>query len=436
MVYSILAILIAISLYYFLNISSYSEPSPVDCKLELNKFLRFKITALQELPGECFFRGNYRSARESFISLGSEAGSELIKLMIVEDLSTDIVIIKGRPDQLIVHVSGTHGVEAFAGSSIQLAALKLLKQEKKELGIDYENIYPTIAFVHALNPYGFNYLRRVNENNIDLNRNFLDLDKFNFVKSRDPNFAGYQEADMIFNPTYKHTKNIYINDILSYLLMAYVALVKGIGHMKQALVSGNYYKSTGLGFGGFELSKSASSLIKFVNTHDIFKSAQEIIFIDVHTGLGPRGVDTLVIQGSDTNVLKDSIFKTTYSDSNKKVINGGLKEDMLSGYNFTVGMTNDYFCGNKVLSPHLDKSSRLCVIQEFGTVPTLIVGKTQIDENYAFHFGTEEEKKLYSTRMLSSFFVNTTDWKRKIVKRGLTVILESIDYFSSKPIVV
>jgi hypothetical protein len=40
--------------------------------------------------------------------------------------------------------------------------------------------------IHALNPFGFAWLRRVNEANVDLNRNFQD-----FNKSL-PSSAGYE----------------------------------------------------------------------------------------------------------------------------------------------------------------------------------------------------------------------------------------------------
>src|SRR3546814_17471906 len=32
-----------------------------------------------------------------------------------------------------------------------------------------------MLFVHAVNPFGFAHMLRVNENNVDLNRNFLDF---------------------------------------------------------------------------------------------------------------------------------------------------------------------------------------------------------------------------------------------------------------------
>src|SRR5690606_39367139 len=33
-----------------------------------------------------------------------------------------------------------------------------------------------VLLIHAINPYGFSHIRRVNEDNIDLNRNFRDFE--------------------------------------------------------------------------------------------------------------------------------------------------------------------------------------------------------------------------------------------------------------------
>jgi len=58
----------------------------------------------------------------------------------------------------------------------------------KESEIDIV-ILPTVLFVRALNLYCFANLRRVNEDNIDINRNFLAEKQFEFVESRDINYA-------------------------------------------------------------------------------------------------------------------------------------------------------------------------------------------------------------------------------------------------------
>jgi hypothetical protein len=66
----------------------------------------------------------------------------------------------------------------------------------------------------------------------------------------------------------------------------------GLGKMKRALVSGNYWKPKGLGFGGRRMSKSAEAMVRIVrdNSLGVFSEHPEaFISIDVHTGLGPQG---------------------------------------------------------------------------------------------------------------------------------------------------
>jgi hypothetical protein len=62
--------------------------------------------------------------------------------------------------------------------------------------------------------------------------------------------------------------------------------------MKRALVSGNYWKPRGVGFGGKKMSKSAETLVRIVRD-DLLRVFSEhpeaFVTIDVHTGLGPQG---------------------------------------------------------------------------------------------------------------------------------------------------
>ena len=79
--------------------------------------------------------------------------------------------MKGAKDKenVILHVSGIHGVEGHAGSAIQLS---LLHDYAKN---PYDEQQTTI-FVHLYNCYGFDKGRRFNQNNVDLNRNNLTKD--------------------------------------------------------------------------------------------------------------------------------------------------------------------------------------------------------------------------------------------------------------------
>ena len=119
----------------------------------------------------------------------------------------DAAIFRGDPEKVMLHISGTHGPEGFAGSAIQAAILDQLAA--KPLSKDD----PTVVFVHALNPYGFANNRRVNEDNVDLNRNYLTDEEFEAARARDPNIGGYVTHDALLNPDRLPSEIPLINDL-------------------------------------------------------------------------------------------------------------------------------------------------------------------------------------------------------------------------------
>jgi hypothetical protein len=122
-----------------------------------------------------FFSPDYFTARTRFCSGVLANGGQIESIVLDakgprgEDLSIDIGWFGSpEPKRAFVHSSGLHGVEGFAGSAIQLQWL--------------EEIYVTphdcaVVMVHIMNPFGMAWLRRVNENNVDLNHNFLAADE-------------------------------------------------------------------------------------------------------------------------------------------------------------------------------------------------------------------------------------------------------------------
>jgi hypothetical protein len=109
-----------------------------------------------------YFAANYQSARRRFLSASEHAGAELEQFLNPvrgphgEFLYTDVALV-GNPQskRFLVLISGTHGVEGFAGSALQVGLL--------EEGI--QNRLPpetAVLMIHAINPYGMAYLRRFN----------------------------------------------------------------------------------------------------------------------------------------------------------------------------------------------------------------------------------------------------------------------------------
>ena len=68
---------------------------------------------------------------------------------------------------------------------------------------------------------------------------------------------------------------------------------------------------------------------------------------------------------------------------------------------------------------------------EFGTLPMIQVGQNVVMENYYHHHAATELEKQFSGEQLKfSFMVNTTKWKRNVVRRGITVLAQAISHLS------
>lgn len=67
---------------------------------------------------------------------------------------------------------------------------------------------------------------------------------------------------------------------------------------------------------------------------------------------------------------------------------------------------------------------KLCITQEYGTIPAPLVGMRLVNENFAYNWGDEEEKRVTGEALRDAFFVNTVKWKKSVVDRGLKVIFQ------------
>lgn len=394
---------------------------------------------LSSLNGEekCYFKKNYKQLKEQFIQLAQNCGAEIYHLPVIEsdNLTTDIAILRGSKEKFLIHLSGTHGVEGYSGSAIQASKLHSLCYLNNSNPYPSET-EPTLIFIHAVNPYGFHNNRRVNEDNIDLNRNFLTPEQFEKFQKRDPNHSGYETLKEFFNPSTPPLESIFLNYLNRIFITIQYALKVDPKTVKAALVTGTYHSPKGVFYGGNKAAKSVSNLYQFFDRDDIgLKKAKKYVVIDVHTGLGPTGVDTYFFHKEDNQYKSraEKYFPTEYLNNNPNKQIGGLKpwssgdaEAVEDGYAESAGFTTDYFCGE--LHKGFDPSSRFCLTQEFGTWSSLFVLKGFIDENQAFHYGNDEQKKFYGENLKNLFFVETKEWARSVVHRGTTAINEAINY--------
>lgn len=216
-----------------------------------------------------FFSPDYFTARDRFRTAVLAAGGQIESILLnakgpaSEDLTIDLGWFGCTTPRLaFVHISGLHGVEGFAGSAIQL---QWLNEGLPDLGDD-----EAIVIIHVMNPYGMAWLRRVNENNVDLNRNFLAADE---QYSGAPEL--YTKLNAFLNPESPATFDLFR------LRAAWYRLRYGSA-FTQAITAGQYDFPRGLFYGGTKHEQTTRRFQVYI--HARLVAADRLAIIDVHTG--------------------------------------------------------------------------------------------------------------------------------------------------------
>jgi Protein of unknown function (DUF2817) len=229
------------------------------------------------------FSESYAEARPKFCSAAASAGGALrswfnphVKGPNGELLYLDTARF-GPADapNMLVLISSTHGVEGHCGSGAQISWLATGGPTKlpKDTGA---------LLVHAINPYGFAWTRRVNEDNVDLNRNFVDHDKAY------PKNEGYLAiAEAILPKEWNEASTAETQRVFD----AY-AQKHGAYGLQGAISSGQYTHPDGIFFGGAKQTWS-NRTIRAIARQEL-SHARKVGVIDFHTGLGPFGHGELI----------------------------------------------------------------------------------------------------------------------------------------------
>lgn len=310
-------------------------------------------------------------------------------------LAVDIAWLGSRrPRRVLLHSTGLHGVEGFAGSAIQL---KLLAENSVALPDD-----GALILVHVLNPYGMAWLRRVNENNVDLNRNFRDPADNGAAVSAD-----YRALESFLNPQTPPGTDLF------YLLAAWHAMRRGFGTLVRAIASGQYEYPKGLFYGGAGTEESPALLEAWVNEY--LQSAESLFAIDVHTGLGRRGRQTLFLEmrggKSQPRRLGEALGLPLVVVDTK----------MRGGYANRGG----YACALlRWLAPrHVD-----VVTQEFGTLSAIRVLHAMREENRSHFHGLGDPGHESKHRLMEVFCPSSAGWRQKVLEQGVGFVARAAAY--------
>lgn len=258
----------------------------------------------------------YPEARAGFLAAAAAAGARIEHHVHPltgpegEELAIDVAEL-GPPDaaRVVLVVSGTHGVEGYCGSALQRHWLEQFAQERPD--------DVAVVLVHALNPFGFAWVRRVNEDNVDVNRNFVDWD-----------------APLPFNEGYERMAEYLVPEDWSSesqerttLRLLEFADEMGFEAFTAAVSAGQYRHPTGVFYGGTEPVWSHRWLREWSGAR--LDGVQRLAIIDLHTGLGPWGHGELITsEPSDSDAYQravawwDEIASTAEGDSVSASLDG------------------------------------------------------------------------------------------------------------------
>jgi hypothetical protein len=351
-----------------------------------------------------YFSRDYAEARDRFRQAARRC-SELIALQIVEcgpdrePLTIDVAWFgAAHPHRLLVHMSGVHGVEGFAGSAIQLY---WITEEAPTLADGQ-----AVVVVHVVNPFGMAWLRRVNAHNVDLNRNCL------FGERHPSAPPGYSELDRFLNPSKSETSVRFYWHALRLLARHRLTTLRA------AIAGGQYMNPSGLFFGGMRLEEETRLL------GDMFQERLNqtvlVVGIDVHTGLGQFGRDTLIVP--DTSDTEFESLRRTFGDR-------VTSSDPEHGPAYRATGTIDRVLRHAAPRARLD-----FLVQEFGTYPSVRVLRALREENRRYRWRAEGSSSWSPDPMLLDVFMPASQaWRAAVLDRGRVVIHQALGHLAEGP---
>lgn len=350
------------------------------------------------------FAADYLEARTKFLKATAARGCRLTAHMNPyakgpsgEDLFVDVATT--GPEEAataLLLISGTHGVEGYAGSACQIGWL----------GSERNDAFPPalkVVVIHALNPYGFAWNRRVTEDNVDLNRNFVDH------TAPYPGNDGYDELKEAIAPadlsaeTLKHASDLFRAFVRKHSAFA----------MQEAVSKGQYRHPDGMYFGGTREQWSAA-LFRHVVRREL-AHCRRVGVVDFHTGLGPYGYGELITEdGADTPAYRrakswwgDTVRSTHAGESVSAHVDGSLDSSI------------------PALLPHAEVTMAAL---EFGTYSTLEVFEALRADNWLHVRGDPKgpDAARIKADIRCAFYPDRDDWKEMVWQRAETVLGQAV----------
>ena len=343
----------------------------------------------------------FDTLRNHFLQAAQAAGATLttyahpLKGPKGETLATDVAWL-GNPDarRVLMTLSGTHGVEGYYGSTCQTQWLHELATQKLPDDV-------AVLMVHLINPWGTAWVRRVNEDNVDLNRNYVDFGAALPVNARYEELHEIYTCRDIDGPQRQHAD----------ALLAKQIEALGWSGVQSIVGAGQYVHADGLFFGGQQATWSNRTLREIAAR--FLKPAQVAIAFDLHTGAGAFGHPMLM-----------SITQSAYPGlADAQRLYGPWLYTLLTGADAAVSETGVVaqatgYTSQAMLNA-LPDTHLLQLVIECGTYPEAPMHTALRDDHWLHLYGDPHDARgrAISRALFESFMPADEDWHELVWTR-------------------
>ena len=292
---------------------------------------------------------------------------------------------------------GLHGAEAFFGAPVLHTWLADVAAGDRPGPREVR-----ITLVHPLNPHGFAWCTRVNEDNVDPNRNFL-LPGQAFAGCPDT----YRKLDSLLNPSAMPGRLEPFK-----LKMLAVLLRHGMAALKQAVAGGQYEFPHGLFYGGQGPVATQGLLADWLPVWTA--GAERVLHIDYHTGLGRRGACAIlcdeVWSGADLDFLAQIFGRQNISLPESK--------DLEYAAQGSIGAWCHHTAGIRYLTAG----------PEYGTYPPLTMLAGLREDNAARrHLAYDHPRRVQARERLRELFCPASPaWRHWAIRHGADLIHKAL----------
>ena len=348
------------------------------------------------------FATTYAEARARF--LAAAAGTQLqshpepLRGIELESLAMDVARVGAADaDALLVISSGCHGVEGHGGSGAQVA---LLNDESFRARARHAGV--ALLFIHALNPWGFSFGRRVTHEGVDLNRNFVDF------RRPLPGNPGYDQLAPFLLPEEWPPSVGNERQVMAY------AASHGAGALQQAVSGGQYKHPDGVFYGGTSPTWSQQTLRMVLRQHG--SKCRQLGWIDIHSGLGESGVGERIFACRDDDTAKHRA-KAWWGNRITFTEDGSSSSSDLHGNLWHAAYDE------------CPQAAYAGITLEFGTQPQDVVIEALRFDHWVARRRKPHDELADAARaaMRHAFFTDTPEWKAAVVKQARAAAAQAID---------